>query len=159
MKGMHLGNIKQSHNLISGRCKPCIGMIFASLVVTVSSGLSAQNSTLPLPDEVPVFGSENRSATLHYFSSNLLKHMQNSANQEAFNGLEQITPAVSLVAISELVIEDERPNDIHQKYHGLCNIITTPDDALSKVVAEGDAGYPTCAIERSIIITSGSLLA
>jgi hypothetical protein len=134
-------------------------MIFASAVITLSIGLSTQNSTLPRPDEVTVFKNEDQSANVNSFSSHVLKQLQNSANQEAFNGLKQITPAVSLVAISELVIEDERPNGLYQKYHGLCNIITTPDDALSKVVAEGDAGYPTGAIERSIIITSGSLLA
>jgi len=145
MEGMHLGNVKQSHNLISGRCKPCIGMIFASLVVTVSRGLSAQESTLPLPDEVPVFGSENRSATLHYFSSNLLKLLQNSPNQEAFNGLDKMIPAISLVATNEWVIEDERPNDLYEKYNDFSNIITM------EIMAE-------TLIIRSMMVKLGSLL-
>lgn len=134
-------------------------MIFASALLTLSIGLSSQNSTLPRTDEVTVFENEYRSVNMDSFSSHVLEHVQNSANQEAFNGLEQIKFTVSLVATSELVIEYERPNEIHQKYHGLCNIITTLDDALSKVVAESDADYPTGAIERSIINTSGSLLA
>jgi hypothetical protein len=145
MEGMHLGNVKQSHNLISGRCKPCIGMMFVSLLASVSSGLSAQESTLPLPDEVPVFGSENRSAILHRFSSNLLKHLQNSANQEAFNGLDKMIPAISLVATNEWVIEDERPNDLYEKYNDFSNIITM------EIMAE-------TLIIRSMMVKSGSLL-
>jgi hypothetical protein len=120
-------------------------MIFASLVVTVSSGLSAQESTLPLPDEVPVFGSENRSAILHRFSSNLLKHLQNSANQEAFNGLDKMIPAISLVATNEWVIEDERPNDLYEKYNDFSDTISM------EIMAE-------TLIIRSMMVKSGSLL-
>ena len=120
-------------------------MIFAILVVSVNSGLSAQVSTLPLPDEVSVFESENRSATLHRFSSNLLKHLQNNANQEAFNSLKQMSPAVSLVATGEVVIEDERPNGLYKKYHDF-------SDTISMVI------MAETLIIHSMMVKSGSLV-
>jgi hypothetical protein len=142
---MQLGNLNQNNNLILGRCKPCVGMMFASLLASISSGLSAQESTLPSPDEVTVFGSENRFATLHYFSSNLLKHLQNSPNQKAFNGLKQISPAVSQISTGEMAVEDERPNGLYKKYNDF-------SDTISMVI------MAETLIIRSMMVKSGSLV-
>jgi hypothetical protein len=120
-------------------------MMFSTLLASVSNGLSAQESTLPFPDEVTVFGSENRSATLHRFSSNLLKHLQNSPNQEAFNVLDKMIPAVSLVATSEWAVQDERPNGLYKKYNDF-------SDTISMVI------MAEILIIRSMIVKSGSLL-
>jgi hypothetical protein len=145
MVGMHLGTIRQGNELISDWFKPFVGMIFVSVVITFSSGLSAQESTLPRPDEVMVFGSEDRSATLHSFSSNVLEHLQNSAYQEAFNGLDKMTPAASLVATGEVVIEDFHPTDIYEKYNHYSDILSM------KIMAE-------TLIIRSMMVKSGSLV-
>ena len=145
MEGMHLGNIKQSNNLMSGRFKPCVGMMFASVLTTVSPCLNAQESPLPRPDEVPVFGSEGRSATLNSFSSNVLEHMQKSVNQEPIKGLEQMTHAVSLVASGGLVIENFPPNGRYEKYNDFSDLISM------KIMAE-------TLIIRSMIVKSGSLV-
>jgi hypothetical protein len=142
---MHLGNIMQNNNLISGRFKPCVGMMFASAEITISLGLSAQENTLPRPDDVTVFGSAGRPATLHSFSSNLLEHVQQSVNQEPLNVLDQITPAVSHVATGEVGIEDERPTGIYQKYNGFSDLISM------EIIADA-------LIIQSMIVKSGSLV-
>jgi hypothetical protein len=120
-------------------------MMFSHVVITVCLGLSAHKRSLPLPDEVTVFGSENRSATLHRFSSNLLKHLQNSPNQEAFNGLKHMSPAVSQISTGEMAVEDERPNGLYKKYNDFSDIISMV------IMAE-------ILIIRSMIVKSGSLL-
>jgi hypothetical protein len=120
-------------------------MMFSHVVITVCLGLSAHKSTLPLPDELSVFGSENRSATLHRFSSNLLKHLQNSPNQKAFNGLKHMSPAVSQISTGEMAVEDERPNGLYKKYNDF-------SDTISMVI------MAETLIIRSMIVKSGSLL-
>jgi hypothetical protein len=122
MVDMHLGNIRQVNNLSSGKFRRFVGLMFASAVMTFSVGLCAQETTAPRPDEVTVFGSEDRSATLNSFSNNILEHVQTSIGEVSFNGKSQVTRSVSLVATGELVIEENHPNGIYEKYHGFSDI-------------------------------------
>ena len=145
MVDIDLVNIRQVNNLSSGKFTPFVGLIFISMVVMVSLGLTAQETIAPRHDEVTVFGAENRSATLHRFSSNFLKHLQNNANQEAFNSLKQMSPAVSLVATGKVLIQDERPNGLYQKYHDF-------SDTISMVI------MAETLIIHSMMVKSGSLV-
>ncbi len=92
-----------------------------------------------------IYGSENRSATLHSFSSNLLKHLQNSPNRGASNGLKQMSPAVSQISTGEMAVEDERRNALYEKYNDFSDTISMVIMAESLII-------------RSMIVKSGSLL-
>jgi hypothetical protein len=61
MVDMHLGKFRQVNNLSSGKFKRFVGLMFASVAMTFSVGLCAQETTLPRPDEVTVFGGLDRS--------------------------------------------------------------------------------------------------
>lgn len=125
MVDMHLGNIRQVTNLSSRKCKRYVGMMFASMVISLSVGLSATATAVPQPNEVTVFGSEDRSATLNSFSNNILEHVQESVVAVSFNGKSQVTRAVSLVARGELVIESGHVNGLYEKYfNGFGDIIS-----------------------------------
>ncbi|PKH00971.1 choice-of-anchor Q domain-containing protein [Paraglaciecola sp. MB-3u-78] len=96
-------------------------MLLLSTLGTISIGLSAQQSStdnVSRPDEVTVFGTEERSQLSNDASGDdVIKLNRRSVLKEDFNYESRFTYAVSLISAGELVIENGHANGLYDYYN------------------------------------------